>query len=314
MQKKYLSLFALGGLLLAAAAGGTWAYWTQELEAVNEFQIGKYDTTLIEEFTPPGLGEWMPGVEVEKAVQVRNDGTIDQAVISHIHHCWIREEDVLDGQGNPVPPAKGERYALTFPVSSKDLGEENPSEEEPKKHEYAALIQWGDTAAMPSVEHAAKELGIEQTVSGIEDPRADGKWILIDAKEDAYGYSDLYFLYAGIVPGSDTEKKESTSLLLKAVTMNPKLNATVTEKYQRAGWDAKTGTATYSNYTVVNPKYGYDSSRYTMDIEAVSVQATASALREVWKGRPGMTEELCEAFISAFEGQLIPEYVDASKQ
>lgn len=87
---------SLGGiLLLALTVGvvGSLAYFSQELTKTNEFKTAKYDTTIEEEFTPPT--DWLPGVEVNKDVTVKNSGNVDVVVKATLTESWTRGDETL---------------------------------------------------------------------------------------------------------------------------------------------------------------------------------------------------------------------------
>ena len=82
MKKK--AALGLAGIAAVAVIGGTWAYWSQDLTATNEFETGKFDSDIVEQFTPPAVGEWLPGVTTEKDVKVTNSGDVDMALVAEI--------------------------------------------------------------------------------------------------------------------------------------------------------------------------------------------------------------------------------------
>ena len=83
MRKKNIALLGIASLAMTALVGGTWAVWTQELKAGNEFRTAYYSTKLEEKFQSPD--NWQPGVETEKNVWLSNPGEIPvltKAVVS----------------------------------------------------------------------------------------------------------------------------------------------------------------------------------------------------------------------------------------
>lgn len=87
---------SLGGILLLAltvGVAGSLAYFSQELTKTNEFKTAKYDTTIEEEFTPPT--DWLPGVEVNKDVTVKNSGNVDVVVKATLTESWTRGDETL---------------------------------------------------------------------------------------------------------------------------------------------------------------------------------------------------------------------------
>lgn len=89
--------------------------------------------------------------------------------------------------------------------------------------------------------------------------------------------------YIGVIqPGEDSP------VFLESVTMNPLLENTITGKdtyYEKTEDGYKQITVTRTN-----AKYGYDSSRYTMDIKATTVQATKAAVEHTFTG--GFNQEV----------------------
>ena len=253
IKKSKSNRLALAALLALGAVGATWAYWTQEIRVGNEFETAKYDTTVTEEFTPPE--DWMPGDEVNKDVQVTNSGTIPIFTKAVIHQEWIRTEDVLDVDGSVIPPAKGEAFPLTF---TNEDGEQ----------EYASGITWGDVVLLASGKTSDTDLALD-TVETIEE--AAGKWLMISDEPDENG--DLLFYYIGAV-----EPDSSTPKLVDAVTMNPKLNAAVTAMSTVYDKEEEKWVTTSTK----NPAYGYECAKYTMTVDAVTVQGTAAAVEAVF--------------------------------
>ena len=69
MRKGKHAVLGLAALISAAAIGGTWASWTQELKAGNEFMTGSYNTSLDETFESPK--NWKPGEKQRKQCRSR---------------------------------------------------------------------------------------------------------------------------------------------------------------------------------------------------------------------------------------------------
>ena len=87
---------SLGGimlLVLTVGVVGSLAYFSQEITKTNEFKTAKYDTTIEEEFTPPD--NWLPGVEVNKDVMVKNSGNVDVVVKATLTELWTRQKETL---------------------------------------------------------------------------------------------------------------------------------------------------------------------------------------------------------------------------
>ena len=86
---------ALAGLLSVAAIGGTMAYFNQTLSVENNFDTGKYGSTLEEEFRPTDGKDWQPGVEVPKVAQIKNTGDVDLVVRMKLEEKWTRGDAIL---------------------------------------------------------------------------------------------------------------------------------------------------------------------------------------------------------------------------
>lgn len=264
MRKKNIALLGAVSLGLMALVGGTWAAWTQELTAGNEFQTANYSTKLEEKFQSPD--DWQPGVETEKNVWLSNPGEVPVLTKAVVSQSWVRREDVLavtepGGSPTPVKPLKGESYPLTLGGSD----------------EYAALIQFNrpKTAVLRQGtrgEEGRSALGLT-VVDSFED--AAGSWLLLDETPDEEG--NWTFYYVGVV-----EPKGRTPHLIESVTMNPKAQNTILGKKTEY---VKHGDS-YEQVTIdlVNPEPGYDSATYTLTVSMTTVQATKDAVIDVFAG------------------------------
>lgn len=280
MKKK--AALGLAGIAAVAVIGGTWAYWSQDLTATNEFETGKFDSDIVEQFTPPAVGEWLPGVTTEKDVKVTNSGDVDMALVAEITQEWNRE---------------GESLSIRFPL-------ENPEGSGITREEMAtaAVINWGkdtamhDITAMDSVADKAKNMGITATVSSLEDSEAKDKWVLVDVSDD---YSKLTFVYNGIVPAG-----EETPELLNSVTLNSKIGSDVTEKNYSYDENGELQVET-NGWMEVN----YEDAQYTMDIHVNTVQATGDAIREIFSQYEGVD---VNEFLSANADDIADAYLEAT--
>lgn len=310
MRKNKKAILGLAALAAMFAIGGTWAFWSQDLSAKNVFQTGTYDSDIVEKFTPPATGEWLPGVTVEKQVRVKNNGNVKMAVTAEIDQVWIRTENVYNpasaSEATPsqiIAPAAGENFDLMF---LDDSG----------KFQYATIINWGeDVAALESISTEARDaLGFtasDSVVAGLDDTEAKDKWILIALENDAEtnaggnGYSRLQFIYNGVVDGA-----EETPMLLTGATLNPQIKGSVTAKHTEVYAD-ENGNTVKKTVTSTNPKYGYDSARYTMTIHAVTVQATEAAVKEVFGNEPLVSAQL-DTWFAVNEEELMEEYLEGT--
>lgn len=268
----------LAGLAAAAVVGGTWAYWSQDLKVDNEFQTGKFDSDIVEKFTPEE--GWLPGETVDKVVSVKNSGDVDMATMVVIDNGWI------DTTGGNTP-------GLTF-----DRG---------NGLEYAAEIQWGDdVVALNNYmdEELAEKLGFtnEKTVNSLEE--AKGKWVLVDINGNENESEKLYFIYNGVI--GTVEGENQTPELITSVTMNPDIINGITEKT----YEIKDGEAVVTGE--VDSMFNYDNAQYTMTINAKTVQMTADAVKEAFGAAlemdlKGDEEALIDAFLSQKEAYASEE-------
>ena len=277
MKKK--AALGLAGIAAVAVIGGTWAYWSQDLTATNEFETGKFDSDIVEQFTPPAVGEWLPGVTTEKNVKVTNSGDVDMALVAEITQEWNRE-----GESLPIRFAAPDPSPIT------------------RGYENAAVINWGENTAMhditaiDSVAEEAREMGITASVSSLGDSEAKDKWVLVDVSDD---YSKLLFVYNGIVPAG-----EETPELLNSVTLNSKIESWVSEKnyfYDENGEQQ----VEEKGWMEVN----YEDAQYTMDIHVNTVQATGDAIREIFSQYEGVD---VDGFLSANADDIADAYLEAT--
>lgn len=271
MKKGKFVLFGLA-VMAAAAVGVTWAAWAQVLRTGNEYMIPKYKTSLEERFRQPD--DWQPGITTQKQVWVSNDlkgedGKTESGVPViakvEIHQSWIRRENVYekdkDGNETAVPPLAGEPLPIAFQT------DEGGSQ-------YAAVANFNKENVVVLSSGMAKEEGLRLGLDYVDTPaEAKGKWLLVNEEPAEIGNYILY--YMGIIqPGEDSP------VFLESVTMNPLLENTIVTKdtyYEKTENGYKQVTVTNRN-----AKYGYDASRYTMDIKATTVQATKAAVEHTF--------------------------------
>lgn len=277
MKKK--AALGLAGIAAVAVIGGTWAYWSQDLTATNEFETGKFDSDIVEQFTPPAVGEWLPGVTTEKNVKVTNSGDVDMALVAEITQEWNRE-----GESLPIRFAAPDPSPIT------------------RGYENAAVINWGENTAMhditaiDSVAEEAREMGITASVSSLGDSEAKDKWVLVDVSDD---YSKLIFVYNGIVPAG-----EETPELLNSVTLNSKIESYVSEK--NYSYDENGELQVETNGWM---EENYEDAQYTMDIHVNTVQATGDAIREIFSQYEGVD---VDGFLSANADDIADAYLEAT--
>lgn len=286
-KKKTVIIAGLAAAAAAAMIGGTWAVWTQQIQAGNEYQIAKYSTRLEEEFEPPE--NWQPGMNVQKAVQVTNDSPADHGVPVlakvELSQRWIRREnvymDTLDEatgeiRSVPVEPLAGEPLPLIF-------------QPEGGERQFAAVPRFNQAAVAALASGRSQEPGLRldiPTVNSIQE--AEGKWLLVDETPALTG--NYVFYYIGMIqPG------EASPRLLESVAMNPLLENSVSGSY---GYYEK-GEDGYRLITMEtkNSANGYDSCRYTMDVTATTVQNTKAAVEKVFGSNS--IDELVVSYLTA---------------
>ena len=281
MKKSKVLIAGLAAIGAVTMIGGTWAAWSQQLLAKNEYMTAKYSTLLQEEFEQPG--GWEPGEEEKKAVWVQNDSTIPVIAKITMNQEWFRREDVKawvsneEGEyeyatvsnGTLVRDEEGEIIEKGDPLNLIFDGDNG--------REYAAVLNLNPEAVVVLAENRAEEPGLQlpgiRTVDSLDE--AKGKWLLVSEKPDEVG--NYTFYYMGVVdPG------KSTPLLLESVRMNPQLEATVTHNHTYYEKD-DTVEGGYKKVTVstVNSEKGYDSSTYILRVNMQTVQATKGAVDQI---------------------------------
>lgn len=282
MKKSRVLIAGLAAIAAAATIGGTWAAWSQQLLAKNEYMTAKYSTFLEEKFEQPE--GWQPGQEEEKAVWVQNDSTIPIIAKITMNQEWFRREDVKAW----IPSQEGEGYEYAT-VSNGTLVRDEAGEiiekgdpldlifDGDKGREYAAILNFNKDGVVVLAENRAQEPGLQlpgvETVDSLDQAR--GKWLLVSETPDEIG--NYTFYYMGVVdPG------KATPLLLESVRMNSQLEATVTQNhtYYEKDENAEDG---YKKVTIstVNSEKGYDSSTYILRINMQTVQATKGAVEQI---------------------------------
>lgn len=183
---------------------------------------------------------WVPGVTVAKDVKVTNSGNVDVVVRASMTDLWTRYKDIVDANGTVISP-KGTILNNTF------IADNNTVQQAAEKVFGSAYAgTWDGTTPISSYA---------------------GKWLYIPTSN--------YFYYIGVVkPSTDTPS------LITGVTMNPLLDATVSNTTTTVTTDSSGTTSTAT--TTTQGKYGYDSAQYTLGITAQTVQASSDAITSVF--------------------------------
>jgi alternate signal-mediated exported protein len=243
-------------LLSFLMMGGSWAYWTQELQVTNEYRLALYKTDIIDIFESPG--DWQPGSKAAMEISIDNDGELPIYVKAVLQQKWLRTENVYDPLGQPVPPAQGETFPLIF------MGDDGL--------EYAAQINWGSEVVLlcsGKTSALSPSLGLPTVATAKE---AENKWLLMQETPDENGDYTLY--YIGALAGGKT-----SPLLTDSVNMNRNIRATILE--DTTVWDKQ--TQQWITNTIPNRSYSYENARYTLSVTMQTVQATLDALSETFR-------------------------------
>ena len=97
------SIIVLLLVAIIGVIGLTVAYFSSTTTFENEFQTSEYGTTYIEKFTSPT--GWLPGDEIEKKLEVRNSGDVDEAVRVKVEEKWVSKKNT------ELPLKQGENVA-----------------------------------------------------------------------------------------------------------------------------------------------------------------------------------------------------------
>ena len=94
MKKKLTLVVTCIVLVAAMVIGGTLAYFTDTDKATNTFTVGNVDIKLVEVFDEKNA-QLMPGVDVNKDVSIKNEGTND----AYVWYLWKIPADLdsIDG-------------------------------------------------------------------------------------------------------------------------------------------------------------------------------------------------------------------------
>ena len=272
-----IAVFSLAAVMTLTMFGSSWAYWSQEKQALNEYKTGKYSAKIVETFEPPK--DWLPGQTVNKDVQIENDGNVPVFVKVKINQKWIRTKDIYDSDGNVIPPAKGGSIPLVFTGAD-------------KTERFAALLKFGSDVVLlksGSTSVPGLSLGLPVVESAKD---AGNKWLLLSETPDAAG--DYTFYYIGVLNGGAL-----TPLLVDEVRMNPYIQASeISERYTFEkipdvnspsepslflGGSGSGHVWKLNRASTENPSFSYENARYTLGVTMYTVQATEAALVEMFR-------------------------------
>lgn len=223
MKKKILALCLVVVLAVTAVTGATLAYFTDTDAKTNVFTTGNVDITLNEVFDPENA-KLMPGIDIEKAIDVTNVGSETAYVRLHI----------------------------AFP-SMLDSG----SEDEPQFAAYNNTLHWNFTNASL----ADGQWNWNSDKDGANYPGNGGTWNMYQQKIDGILYNVYVATYeTALATNATTAEKAMTKVYLdknvtnemmseivEALGKNPKIYV-VAEGGQIAGFE--------DAYTALNTQFG----------------------------------------------------------
>ena len=284
---------ALAGLLAAAAAGGTFAYFNQTLSVTNIFDTGTYDTELVEEFKPSDGENWEPGTSVNKDVTVRNTGSLPVVVRVKFQEKWVSKVT-----GNTL-------YEMDTTVNKDMLGAENP---QGARNKFENVYQGDSQDGLTGID--VDDSVVYKTMI------PDGGWV--------YNPADGYYYYEEVLPGASEDAGGNqtiaeTTKLLDGVTLEENIDmgayreiryyATTDSRPEDGSEDwVEFATDSNANYistaemndrltenggqgitymksvaNLINPELGgYSNAEYTLVVTAQTVQATNQAVNTVF--------------------------------
>lgn len=288
-----------GFAAIAAAAiiGDTWAVWTQEKQAGNEYMTAKYSTFLREDFDQEKAKtwQWLPGEEVNKQVWVENKSTIPVVVKVTMDQTWTRNGPVMAY----IQPEDGKEPVLTE-VISKDQVPPMIFVNDQGQKEYAAILNFNmeDVYLLKSdsdsISRVGAGIGNCWGLKEVSDPSQapQGSWLMLT--DDPLEPGNFTFYYMGLLPPG-----ESTPLLLKSVRINPKLENSIPEKHM---YYVKDEEGKYKQITVdtVNSKYGYDNCHYNLGISMQTVQYTKDAVEHIFHTKDPASSDPISRYIAGY--------------
>lgn len=188
MNKK---IGAVTGLAALAVVGGTWAYYNQSLSLENPLATGKYQTELVEEFTPP-TDKLQPGAEISKVVTARNTGDYPVMVRVRMDEKWTRYNATTQTTTDIITQSSNDedKFMIT------DVKTING------KRFYTATQQDGEDADQDGV------VAEDCTVVGKK---------LADNLNWTYNPNDGYWYYNEVLPAKTADSTPETSALLEAI-------------------------------------------------------------------------------------------------
>lgn len=255
MNKK---IGAVTGLAALAVVGGTWAYYNQSLSLENPLATGKYQTELVEEFTPP-TDKLQPGAEISKVVTARNTGDYPVMVRVRMDEKWTRYNATTQTTTDIITQSSNDedKFMIT------DVETING------KRFYTATQQDGDDADQDGV------VARDYTVVGKK---------LADNSKWTYNPSDGYWYYNEVLPAKTADSTPETSALLEAIHIASNIDLGLyTHKDEYAVYDPNTPISdipadAWNTYTVnrtVNKTVDSDGKlNVTWTVDGIAINGT----------------------------------------
>lgn len=260
MKKR--NTLALIGLLVVLAVGTTFAYWNQTATIDNPFDTNKYGSTIVEDFKPSEGEDWQPGMEVNKDVFVKNEGTTDLIVRAKLDETWTRK-----GEDDPYKTNKAETddvYIFSQPYSEDG---ETAVDRTVVNKTFSSSTNWvkGSNGWYYYKEHLAGGATTDKWLDAVElaDDADMGKMVttLYVTTDETVSKNTIWHEYTGKMPsyiksdGSPCAANEGN-----AVTHNKSMT------------------------TYEDGKYGYSNSDYVLTVTVQTVQATQEAVNFMFAG------------------------------
>lgn len=281
VNKKVAAVAGLGALALV---GGSFAYYFESGSLDNPLSTGKYNTQLVEDFTPP-TEDMKPGVNWDKVVGAQNTGDYPVLVRIKMEEKWVR---------------KGAADAYKELHSIEDYAKFNTVKE--KVGAYSAMTVTAD------------QVNDKDGLTPVDDKTVVFKNILTNG--DWVDGGDGYWYWNGVLEKKGSDKDKTTALMDGLVmATNIDLGDYNTSEYyvilndgqtpdDNTTWtDAATitdangdGVVDVRDIAIPEGKKlfrkseselntdapGYADSNYTLTITSEFVQATKDAVEEHW--------------------------------
>lgn len=243
---------AAAGLAVIMVIGGTWAYFNQKMTIVNPFSTGKYDSVLIEDFTPDN--NWQPGAKIDKVVAVENTGDYDLLVRVKFEEKWVNSENPDWSKTN----TKADVFATQ---------QDNPSD---------GLIT-NDKSVVKKTLDEAKWVYNEE----------DGYWYYKENLK-SNNSTGAFLKDVTLLEDVDMGKYDVKNYYTRAETAPEKTAIGISSAEADVKWilyngEMPDGSKHNMAVTELNPDApGYANANYTLTITAETVQATSAAMQSSW--------------------------------